>query len=37
MVIILRYLQTDEIQVASISPELFFQKGQFNNVDNVTQ
>ena len=28
-------LQTDEIQVASISPELFFQKGQFNNVDNV--
>ncbi|EOD7583861.1 TPA: chorismate-binding protein [Staphylococcus aureus] len=28
-------LQTDEIQVSSISPELFFQKGQFNNVDNV--
>ena len=27
-------LQTDEIQVASISPELF-SKGQFNNVDNV--
>ncbi|WP_256038882.1 chorismate-binding protein, partial [Staphylococcus aureus] len=27
-------LQTDEIQVAAISPEGFFQKGQFNSGDN---